>query len=172
MGNDIHIRPFHIEEWEEIKQIRLAALRDTPQFFAGTLEQALQKTEEDWKSHTNNPKNCVFGLFDGEAVIGCTGVFTSRENPEHCVFGFTYLKPEYRGQGLSKLMYEARIDWAKNQLHLKKALIGHRESNETSKRAMVRHGFQRVGVEDTVWPDGVSECEHKYELDLEALRRK
>jgi len=33
----------------------------------------------------------------------------------HCYLGFIYVKPEFRGEGLSRQVVEALIDWAKSQ---------------------------------------------------------
>jgi len=114
----------------------------------------------------------VFGLFDDQTLIGITGVFTWREDPsgQTGVMAMSFIEPSYRGQGHSNLFYKARIDFALQYKAWKKLVISHREGNEASRRAMIKHGFTLTGTEETDWPDGTRDREYNYVLDLEKLR--
>lgn len=81
-----------------------------------------------------------------------------------------YIAPEYRGRGLSDLLYSARIEFAKNHTAWKKLAISHRQGNEPSRRAMVGQGFEYKGKKLITWPDGTEDWEWNYEMDLEKLR--
>lgn len=170
VAKDIHIRPFKPDEWEALKNMRLHALKSCPEVYCGTYEDSVSRDDQSWKDLTTSKEKCAFGLFDRERLIGITGVFTM-ENPEHCFMGMTFIAPKYRGQGLSQLLYKARIDWAAEKKHVKKIIISHRADNLPSKHAIIKHGFEYTGKEKILWPDGVEEIEHKYELDLETLRK-
>ena len=170
MAEGIHIRPFEPDEWELLKNMRLHALQSSPGVYCGTYEDSVSREDQSWKDLTESETACAFGLFDQDKLIGITGVFTM-ENPEHCFMGMTFIIPEYRQQGLTQLLYKARIDWALKQDHFKKIIISHRADNEPSRRAIIKHGFQHTGEEKTLWPDGKEVLQYKYELDLERLRQ-
>ena len=82
-----------------------------------------------------------------------------------------YIDPSYRGRCLSKLLYQLRIDWARQHQPFKRLVISHREGNEASRRANQVFGFRYIGKEDIDWPDGVKAPDYLYELDMEALRK-
>ena len=62
----------------------------------------------------------MFGLFDGDCLIGITAAFALAEDPaaQTAIFGMSFILPEYRGRGLSRLLYEARLEWTRARLPL------------------------------------------------------
>jgi len=85
-------------------------------------------------SLTANPAKIVFGLFEGDKIIGHTQINTAQT-----LFNDTYLLKSYRRNGLSSLFYEARI------AHFPVAQMEILEDNTPSLRAAARHGFVVVG---------------------------
>jgi RimJ/RimL family protein N-acetyltransferase len=45
-------------------------------------------------------------------------------------------------------------------------VVGHRASNEASRRAIQRHGFTPTGSTPHLWPDGTEEAHVNYEFAL------
>jgi RimJ/RimL family protein N-acetyltransferase len=109
-------------------------------------------------------------LFDDETPIGITGVAVDRDDPSKrtAIFWGSWLKPDYRGRGLSKLMYEKRIEWARAHATVRRIVVSHRASNEASKHANQKHGFIFMRSHEKTWVDGVTEDEVYYELLLDA----
>ena len=170
MGDGIYIRPFEPDEWELLKDMRLHALKSSPEVYCGNYEDSASRDDQRWKDSITDENTGIFGLFDQDKLIGITGVVTSRENPKHAIFVMTFIEPEYRGRGLTKYLYKARLDWAIQNTNLEKIILSHRAGNEASRRAMIKHGFQYTGKEKISWPDCAEEFELKYELNLESLR--
>lgn len=170
----ITIRPLRVDEWKSLKDFRLHAIATNPAVYTGTYEDTLQRSEETWRGMLDGKGRCIFGLFDGEILIGITGIFTFQDDTtgQSAFLGMSFIEPAYRGQGLSAMLYRERIDWALHQTQFKKLISGHRADNEPSKRAMLRHGFKFTHKEWTRWPDGKEDWDYKYELDLEVLRNK
>jgi RimJ/RimL family protein N-acetyltransferase len=110
----------------------------------------------------------VFGLFEGRKLIGITGVFTDRGDSSGAtaIFAMSFIEPEYRRRGLSRLLYEARLDWVRAQPQFERVVVTHRESNEASGHANQAFGFNRVGRESRTWPDGAVEDDIIYELRI------
>jgi RimJ/RimL family protein N-acetyltransferase len=142
----IVIRPFDRLEWDIFKSLRLQALRDEPGVFAATYDSAAALSPEEWQDTIQGPGHQVFGLFDGARLIGITAAFTWQEDPsgETALLAMSFIIPEYRGRGLSRLLYQARLDWIRAHSQFKRVVVFHRESNETSRRAIHRHGFSAV----------------------------
>jgi len=67
------------------------------------------------------------------------------------------------------LMYQARINWAKEQPTVEKIIVSHRASNLLSKYANQKHGFVLTHNNEKVWIDGATEDEIFYELKINPL---
>ena len=46
---DINVRPLHEDDWQDYRSVRLAALRESPEAFAATLEEEEAFGEELWR---------------------------------------------------------------------------------------------------------------------------
>ena len=141
--SSITIRALDPTEWPAFRDFRLGALAAAPGVFGSSYETEATWTAEEWQRTVAGPGHQVFGLFDGEYLIGITAVFTWREDPsgETALLGMSFIRPEYRGRGLSRLFYEVRLDWIRKHAQFKRAVVFHRQSNEVSRRANQRHGF-------------------------------
>lgn len=108
-------------------------------------------------------------MFDDARLIGITAVFTFNGDStgQTAILAMSFIDPEYRGRGLSRLLYEARVAWAKAQPNLTRVIVSHRESNEVSRRANQHFGFVYTHTTSRTWPDGVTENELHYELRLD-----
>lgn len=162
----ISIRPLEPREWQAFRDFRLAALRAMPGVFSSAYEGELARAEDWWRDTLGGPGRRVFGLFDGDRLIGITAVFTSRDDPSGstALLAMSFILPDYRGRGLSDLFYRARLAWVRERPQFKRILVSHRASNEASRRANQRHGFILVGRAPRTWPDGSTEDELSYEL--------
>ena len=160
------------QDWQTFRRIRLRALCAHPDVYSGSYGEAAARSERDWIEMLDGNGKCIFGLFDGNRIIGIAAVFTSRADPDgqSGVLAMDYIDPSYRGWRLSKLLYQARIDWAKQHPPFRRLVVAHREGNEPSRRANQSFGFKFVGKDEMDWPDGTNAPEYIYELDLVALR--
>lgn len=164
----IDIRALQPDEWPAFRDFRLMALQAAPGVYLGTYEESRQRTPEEWRAMLAKPGQCIFGLFDVDRMIGLTSIFTSRDDPTGATaqLAMSFILPEYRDRKLSRLLYEARIAWARAQPDIRRIVVSHRASNETSRRANQAFGFAATGRTAIVWPDGVTEDEISYELAL------
>lgn len=171
---DVTIRALQLDDWEDYRAIRIRAVEMHTGYFLADPEETRNQPESFWKDNLNGDGKCVFGLFDGNKIIGLCGVFTWREDPsgKTGVMAMDFIDPEYRGQGYVDLLYRARIDFAMKHEPWEKLSICHREGNEPSKRAMIKHGFQFQDTCEIDWPDGTRDIEYQYEMDLIVLRGK
>jgi GNAT superfamily N-acetyltransferase len=159
------IRQFQPAEAEIYKAIRLEALQNEPGFFGNShaTEEAFEQAS--WRDRLENPFIGNFGLYADNELIGLTSIVRDKDKPSEAYMTQSYIRKPFRGQGLSRMLYEARLAWAKAHgiFHL---IIGHRESNITSKRANQHYGFQYSHKVPRNWPDGTTEDMLYYTLEL------
>lgn len=163
-----YLRPLEESDWLALRALRLHALRTEPGVYFSTLEAEFAHSEEQWRTLAANrdARQRMFGLFEGEVLIGITGAFTYHDDPSGrtAIFGMSYLRPEYRGQGFAQLFYEARLTWVRSNPAFTRVRVSHRRSNEPSRRAIERSGFAHVGEQTRTWHDGIEESELLYDL--------
>jgi RimJ/RimL family protein N-acetyltransferase len=169
-SSPVTIRPLDPSEWETFREFRLNTLKTSPGTFSSTYERELSHSPERWQELvTGDATHQAFGLFDGASLVGITAVFTHRDYPEGdtAILAMSFIDPAYRGRGLSHLLYQARLDWVQAHPQFRRVIVGHRESNEISRRANQHFGFRYTGRATHTWPDGVTEDELIYELEID-----
>jgi RimJ/RimL family protein N-acetyltransferase len=166
MTVNFSIRPLEKGEWELLRKIRLEALQSHSGVYGSTYAREKEYTPTEWQDWLSQKGKCTFGLFDGDKLIGLTGIYTDRNDPDGktAVLAASYIKPEYRGRGLSGLLYKTRLDWVRTQPQFEKIVVSHRADNEASRRANQAFGFRPVGTRSKTWPDGIEAEEILYEL--------
>ncbi len=164
----ISIRQLTEDDWQNFSQIRLKALQTDPNVFGSNYETESQMTEAEWRSRLQAKDNAIFLIFENETAIGITCVSVDRNDPtkKTALLWGSWLTPQFRGKGLSELMYQARINWAKEQPTAEKIIVSHRASNIASKHANQKHGFVLTHKTEKVWTDGVTEDEIFYALKI------
>ena len=163
------IRKLEERDWRVYLEIRLRALKTDPNVFGSNHESESKFTEREWRSRLMHPDSAVFVLFADERPVGMTGVAVDRDDPsgKTAILWGSWLAPDARGKRLSRLLYEARIGWAKNHPGVERIIVSHRESNVASKFANQNFGFVGTHTTEKTWNDGVVEREFHYELILE-----
>jgi len=159
------LRRFLPADWALYKAIRLEALQADPQVFGSNFDKEFEYPDQQWRDILENPARAFFGLFEGRELIGCTGIATLKENERQAILVASYIRREHRGKKLSRLFYQARLDWAKAK-GFDSVIVSHRVSNEVSKAANQRFGFTYTHTKNQLWPDGVEADQLYYELKL------
>ncbi|KMO98366.1 GNAT family N-acetyltransferase [Streptomyces roseus] len=129
MDDQYVMRAVRADEWEKVKELRIAALKDpaAPVAFLETLDQAESRTDEFWQdrakraSHGRNARQFVAEAPDGEWVGSVTVLVEEGGIPDffewvveqtqgHLVGVF--VRPEQRGTGLTERLFAAALEWA------------------------------------------------------------
>lgn len=151
--------------WEEYQSIRLLALKTNPEMFGSNYAQESAYTKNDWTALLENGLRGIFGLYHAKSLIGLSGVAIRKENPATAIFFASFIEPAHRGKGLTKLFYEARMEWVR-QKQCNLITVSHRLGNKTSEAAIKRFGFKYTNTEEVNWPDGIRAPELRYILEL------
>lgn len=155
--SNYEVRRFRAEEWPQLREIRLEALKDTPIGFAEWYEDALVKPEQVWRERAQRaaeaPDSALFAAFDetGRAV-GTAGAFTKAESKltdgkELVVYG-VYVSPAYRGRhnGVTSLLFDTVIRWAREVGGADVVTLSVHERNERAHAFYRRYGFADTGA--------------------------
>src|SRR4051812_41300946 len=107
------IRQFTTNDLEAYKSMRLEALQLERGMFGNSYELEASFPDEQWLARINNPVGACFGLYYGDELMGITGiVVTEPDKPEEAYMTQSYIRKVYRGKGLSKILYDIRLEWA------------------------------------------------------------
>jgi RimJ/RimL family protein N-acetyltransferase len=167
MMKDIAIRGFEMSEWSILRDIRLKALKENPSLFLGSYEQEARLPDSHWQNLIGAEDGKTFGLFDQRDAVGVTRISKFKDDPsgKTARMSMSYIAPDYRGRGLSRLIYEARLDWARSN-GFERVIVAHRNGNAASRAANQAFGFRLYEREEVQWFDGTRDLDCRYELFL------
>lgn len=102
----MEVRKTEAKDWTLLKQVRLAALIDTPTAFGVSYETAAKYTDEQWQERASAPAGPEFWLafVDGKSV-GMIGGGVSRTNCYNLIG--MWVEPSMRGSGIASSLVEA-----------------------------------------------------------------
>jgi len=163
------VRELEVSEWRQFKELRIESLEKHPTLFSESLATAVSRSDNEWQDLIQSPTSRIFGAFVGDLIVGITGIFTDRRDPSGRtgILGMSYVREEFRGQGISREFFSQRIAWAQKSSTIEKLVMGHRKGNEQSRGNAEREGFTKVEeVKDFTFTDGsVGETIH-YSMHL------
>lgn len=100
------------EEWEMLRQVRLAAMLDSPDAFASTYERELSFDQVAWRARVERSPWWL-AVASGQA-IGLIAAFTAEPDVDpgdrHVVS--MWVEPVWRGLGIADLLMESLVAWA------------------------------------------------------------
>jgi RimJ/RimL family protein N-acetyltransferase len=162
------VKQFEAKDWPVYKAIRLEALARHEDVYGGSLKGESAWSDSQWEYMLGKSDQAFFGLYDGKTLIGSTCVFTARDDKsgKTALLAGSYIREEYRGQKLSRLLYAARLEWIIGRGQYDRVIVGHKDGNEASRRANQAFGFAHTGQEEDVWGDGSRGIKHSYEMRL------
>ena len=142
------IRATHTKDWPQVKQLRLAMLRDTPIAFAETYAQAIEVPESEWISRAergmSDTGTALVAIAEDGTWLGTMGAYIPEGISVPLLVG-VYVRPEFRGTsfGIADALLGAVTAWAQQRspwfmLHV-------HEDNARALAYYERHGFMLTG---------------------------
>ncbi|PZO88541.1 MAG: hypothetical protein DI626_01550 [Micavibrio aeruginosavorus] len=164
----MRVKQFNAKDWRQYRAIRLEALSRHADVYGNSLELEQSWSDEDWHDMVGDARHAFFGLYDGDELVGCTAVFTDRNDisGKTALLAGSYIRQDYRGRGLSRKLYDARLEWIRASKRFDAAVVGHKEGNEVSRRANQAFGFTHSRTEEKTWGDGSKGTIHIYTMRL------
>jgi ribosomal protein S18 acetylase RimI-like enzyme len=137
MTDDVTIRALSPADWELKRQLRLEALRESPGAFLSTYAQALERTDEQWRSW---PAGAVFAAFLGAEPVGLACGGQSDDQPGVTVLFSMWVAPSARGHRIAGRLIDAVTARAREQ-GSQRVRLDVFKTNDSAYRAYVGHGF-------------------------------
>jgi GNAT superfamily N-acetyltransferase len=145
-------------DWAAYREIRLAALAESPRAFGSTLADASGLTEPEWRRRLEERVQFLVRL--GTERVGTVGAIV--EDGAAWLVSL-WVEPAWRGRGVGDALVQAVVDWARGAGHAHVRLWV-TEDNAAAERLYARHGFVRTGASQPVRPDAPGR------LEIEMLR--
>ncbi|WP_030964718.1 GNAT family N-acetyltransferase [Streptomyces sp. NRRL S-378] len=159
------IRPVRPNEWEKVKELRIAGLKDpaAPVAFLETVEQAEGRPDEFWKeraegaSHGRAARQFVAEAADGRWVGSVTVLIEEGgtvdffdqavERTQGHVVG-VFVRVEQRGTGLTEALFAAALEWAweLEEPALERVRLFVHEDNARAGAFYRKYGFEATGT--------------------------
>ncbi|AOJ29713.1 MULTISPECIES: GNAT family N-acetyltransferase [Burkholderia] len=144
--------------------VRLRAVDTAPTSFLPTLDEESQVPVDEFATRlTPNHERAVFGAFDGETLVGITGVRRdARAKIAHkaTIWG-VFVEPAYRGRGIAQALLESATEHAAQAWQCKQLMLCVNEVNGNAERLYASQGFVRFGTEPrSMFVDGRFYDEH------------
>jgi GNAT superfamily N-acetyltransferase len=134
---------------ERLRAIRLRALRDAPDAFGATLEEAEARPPEDWDDQLEQLATFVATL-DGCDMGLVRAVHHDHLRDAGCLISM-WVEPEGRRQGIGSALVDAVVNWARTR-GLKRLLLDVVERNTPAIALYARKGFVPSGAIGTLPP--------------------
>jgi GNAT superfamily N-acetyltransferase len=131
-------------DWETLRDIRLAALRDAPDAFGSTYAEQVEFTKEDWLNRI--ARSTTFLAYVGEAAtqpVGIAGGY--QEHPGVVELISMWVDPRARGRGVGEALITQVTDWARTQDEAATLHLWVTEINKAARRLYERCGFMPTG---------------------------
>ncbi|MFE6164187.1 GNAT family N-acetyltransferase [Streptomyces sp. NPDC056486] len=156
------VRPIRADEWPEVKELRLLALKDpaAPIAFLDTYEQAAEQPDSFWEERAKGSAGGTRvrqfvaegrdGAWSGTVTAliedaGSSDFFgaTIQQRQAHVVGVF--VRSEYRGSGVIDALFEAAVRWAWSVPEVARVRLYVHEDNARAESFYRRYGFARSG---------------------------
>ena len=129
------------DQWRRVSELRLRALKDSPQWFAGDFERESARSEIDWRSMISNIDVVMFSYAGRDVGIMSVEKAETLRGTD-CWLTGCWIDPEFRGKGITAKMI-AQLDKICRKRGWRVQGLGVWPDNETAIRAYLSCGFAK-----------------------------
>ena len=144
----IVVREITGDDWEQMRDVRLAALAEAPHAFASSHAREVAFTEQQWRGRINKRSVMFFARVDSAGSVpaapapaGLAGVYVEDGSANLVSM---WVHPPARGLGVGKALVEAAAAWAKAH-DFGSLFLWVTESNTSARRLYDGCGFTPTG---------------------------
>jgi ribosomal protein S18 acetylase RimI-like enzyme len=130
------------DDWQTLRDVRLAALREAPYAFGSTYAREAAFAEEQWRGRISDRSVTYLAyLPENPEPAGLAGVYVEGDVADVVS---VWVRPSARGRAVGEALIGATADWAKARDH-ESLLLWVTESNAPARRLYDRCGFTPTG---------------------------
>jgi ribosomal protein S18 acetylase RimI-like enzyme len=148
-------------EFERFKTIRLRALREDPDAFGATYQEACERKQEAWVEQVAQIP--TFVATNGALDLGLVRVTKDAADPQIAWLISMWVAPEARGNQIASKLIDVAVEWsAKQGVRILRLDVG--DFNTPAIALYERKGFKKNGVCGTLPEPRAHIKEHQREL--------
>jgi len=143
MEGMVMVREVDADEWQVLRDVRLAALSEAPYAFGSTHAREAPFAEEQWRGRLSPERSVTFfaEAADGMAPAGLAGVYIADGAADLVSM---WVRPAARGLGVGQALVGAAASWAKAREY-DTLYLWVTETNTVARRLYERCGFTATG---------------------------
>lgn len=152
-------------DWEVVREVRLAALRDSPDWFWATYEQEVDQAPEWWREFIS--AGAWFVAWEDDEPAGIAAALYDRDlGPVTWQLISMWVAPEARGGGVGARLVNRVKEWAQDA-GIRTLQLDVTEGNDAARRLYESCGFRPTGRTKPHPRDPLSnEVEMRVDLDV------
>jgi GNAT superfamily N-acetyltransferase len=150
---------------ERLREVRLRALRDSPDSFWATYDKESELPPEKWAERLTDPRSRWWVAEAGDGVdVGLVCVFLEEPGAH---LGSMWVAPEARGEGVGSRLVDEAVSWARTT-GAEQVRLWAVDGNHAARALYARKGFVPTGETGTITrePSGQGLPESEYVLSL------
>jgi GNAT superfamily N-acetyltransferase len=130
------------DDWEMLRDVRLAALADAPHAYGSTLAREEAFDEAEWRRRLDGDGMWAVAVRDTRTV-GLVGAFLpARDTP---MLVAMWVRPGNRGLGIGDGLITAVVGWAREN-RWSRVVLRVADTNDAARKLFLRAGFEPTGV--------------------------
>lgn len=145
----IDVRPIQPQEWQVYRELRLQALRDSPDAFGSTYEAEVTRPTESWSARIEaavaSGSDHVLLAFNHHEASGLVWCKLAVSAPEVADIFQMWVAPSARCLGAGQALLRAALDWAAS-VNAQRVRLGVTATNSPAMRLYRAHGFRPIGA--------------------------
>ena len=151
----VNVRQLKTTEWSLWRDLRLRAVRDSPDAFRATLDGELARQDSDWadiiRATVEHPRGTLLVAEDRNEPIGM--LFGRIDAMETCAeVGAMWVDPTARGAGAGGALLDTAIRWAADY-GISRLELGVTDGNTAAEALYSSRGLRRTGATDVLRED-------------------
>jgi GNAT superfamily N-acetyltransferase len=141
----VEIRRLEPDDWRAFRELRLAALAESPDAFGSTLERERDATESQWLGWITGEgwggDVATFAADDVGSVIGSATGFHAGDDPRVAHLFGMWVRPDRRKHGVGRDLVAAVVRWASGHPDVEQVVLRVTDSNHDAVRFYSSCGF-------------------------------
>lgn len=144
-NSSIEIVRLSRDRWAEYRDLRLLASKDSPRAFISTPVEIMRTSSQVWQDRL---ANMFFAQTAAGQLAGMIGCYQKdKQKVKHVLHVISFfVVPDFRGQGVGKMLFRQVLDYAASKPEIKKIQLGAVRCQLAAISFYKSHGFEQVGL--------------------------